>query len=130
MSSSRTSCVGKTNLAKVGPQRRREVRPQVVHPDLLPTDVTGMSVWNRGQERFEFRLWPVFSHVMLADEINRLTEDPIGPARGHGRAAGHLDLETHRLGPPFMVIATQNSDRTRGHVRVRLGRPSSIAFLM
>ena len=78
-------------------------------PDLLPTDVTGMSVWNRANESFEFRPGPIFSDVLLADEINRAspkTQSALLEAMAERQVTS--DGETHQLGAPFMVIATQN----------------------
>ncbi len=78
-------------------------------PDLLPTDVTGMSVWNRASETFEFRPGPIFSDVLLADEINRAspkTQSALLEAMGERQVTS--DGVTHELGSPFIVIATQN----------------------
>ncbi|MEM9201181.1 MAG: MoxR family ATPase [Actinomycetota bacterium] len=78
-------------------------------PDLLPTDVTGVSVWNRSSDAFEFRAGPVFSNVLLADEINRAspkTQSALLEAMAERQVTA--DGVTHRLGSPFMVIATQN----------------------
>lgn len=78
-------------------------------PDLLPTDVTGTSVFNQKTTEFEFRPGPVFAHVLLADEINRTTprtQAALLEAMGESRVT--VDGTTHKLGPPFLVIATQN----------------------
>ena len=78
-------------------------------PDLLPTDVTGASIFNQKTVEFEFRPGPVFAQVVLADEINRATprtQAALLEAMGEGRVT--VDGVTHRLGPPFLVIATQN----------------------
>ena len=78
-------------------------------PDLLPTDVTGMSVWNRANETFEFRCGPIFSDVLLADEINRAspkTQSALLEAMAERQVTS--DGVTHELKSPFMVIATQN----------------------
>ena len=78
-------------------------------PDLLPTDVTGTSVFNQKTTEFEFRPGPVFAHVLLADEINRTTprtQAALLEAMGESRVT--VDGTTHQLGPPFLVIATQN----------------------
>ena len=58
-------------------------------PDLLPTDVSGVSIYNQKNGEFEFREGPIVSQVVLADEINRATENPICDARGHGRKASN-----------------------------------------
>ncbi|NCG24197.1 MAG: AAA domain-containing protein, partial [Actinobacteria bacterium] len=102
--------VGKTSIAKA---LARSVdgkfgRVQFT-PDLLPTDVTGVSVWNRGADVFEFRPGPVFADILLADEINRAspkTQSALLEAMGERQVT--TDGITHQLGAPFMVIATQN----------------------
>lgn len=102
--------VGKTSIAKA---LARSVdgkygRVQFT-PDLLPTDVTGISVWNRGSDVFEFRPGPVFADILLADEINRAspkTQSALLEAMGERQVT--TDGITRQLGAPFMVIATQN----------------------
>lgn len=102
--------VGKTSLGKALARsvEGRFGRVQFT-PDLLPTDVTGMSVWNRANDTFEFRPGPVFSNVLLADEINRAspkTQSALLEAMAERQVTS--DGVTHHLGSPFMVIATQN----------------------
>ena len=102
--------VGKTSLGKALARSvaGRFGRVQFT-PDLLPTDVTGMAVWNRTEERFEFRPGPVFCNVLLADEINRAspkTQSALLEAMAEKQVTS--DGRTHRVGTPFMVIATQN----------------------
>jgi len=78
-------------------------------PDLLPTDVSGASIFNPKTADFEFRAGPIFAQVVLADEINRATprtQAALLEAMAESRVT--VDGETHRLGPPFLVIATQN----------------------
>src|SRR4051794_33149996 len=78
-------------------------------PDLLPSDVTGASIFNQKTAEFEFRPGPLFAQVVLADEINRTTprtQAALLEAMGESRVT--VDGTTHRLGPPFLVIATQN----------------------
>jgi len=78
-------------------------------PDLLPTDVTGASVFNQRTAEFEFRPGPVFAQLLLADEINRTTprtQAALLEAMAEGRVT--VDGVTHVLPPPFLVIATQN----------------------
>ena len=78
-------------------------------PDLLPTDVTGVSVFNQKTTEFEFRPGPIFAQVVLADEINRATprtQAALLEAMAEGRVT--VDGATHELQPPFWVIATQN----------------------
>ena len=102
--------VGKTSLGKALARSvdGRFGRVQFT-PDLLPTDVTGVSVWNRGSDTFEFRPGPVFSNVLLADEINRAspkTQSALLEAMAERQVTS--DGVTHQLASPFMVIATQN----------------------
>ena len=78
-------------------------------PDLLPTDVTGTSVFNPKTTEFEFRPGPIFAQIVLADEINRATprtQAALLEAMAEGRVT--VDGVTHELDPPFLVIATQN----------------------
>ena len=78
-------------------------------PDLLPTDVTGASIFNQKTAEFEFRPGPIFAQVVLADEINRATprtQAALLEAMAESRVT--VDGITHPLGPPFLVIATQN----------------------
>jgi MoxR-like ATPase len=78
-------------------------------PDLLPTDVTGASIFNQKEGEFEFRPGPIFAQVVLADEINRATprtQAALLEAMAESRVT--VDGTSYRLGPPFLVIATQN----------------------
>ena len=78
-------------------------------PDLLPTDVTGASVFNPKTTEFEFRPGPIFAQLVLSDEINRATprtQAALLEAMAEGRVT--VDGLTHQLEPPFLVIATQN----------------------
>ncbi len=78
-------------------------------PDLLPTDVTGVSVFNQKSTEFEFRPGPIFAQLVLADEINRATprtQAALLEAMAEGRVT--VDGQTHPLMPPFLVIGTQN----------------------
>lgn len=78
-------------------------------PDLLPTDVTGASIFNQKTSEFEFRPGPVFSQLALADEINRATprtQAALLEAMAESRVT--VDGVTHDLEPPFLVVATQN----------------------
>jgi MoxR-like ATPase len=78
-------------------------------PDLMPSDVTGSSVWNQRDGDFEFRPGPVFTHLLLADEINRAppkTQAALLEAMQERQAT--IEGVTRPLGPPFLVIATQN----------------------
>lgn len=78
-------------------------------PDLLPSDVTGASIFNQKEAEFEFRPGPVFAHVLLADEINRATprtQAALLEAMAEGQVSS--DGKTYELPRPFLVIATQN----------------------
>jgi MoxR-like ATPase len=78
-------------------------------PDLLPSDVTGISFYNQKQGEFEFRPGPVFAHVLLADEINRATprtQSSLLECMEERQVT--IDGATHRLEQPFLVVATQN----------------------
>jgi len=78
-------------------------------PDLLPTDVTGASIFNQKTTEFEFRPGPVFSQLLLADEINRATpRTQASLLEAMAESCVTVDGVTHRLQPPFLVIATQN----------------------
>ncbi|MCH2182812.1 MAG: MoxR family ATPase [Mariniblastus sp.] len=78
-------------------------------PDLLPTDITGASIYNQKQSEFEFRPGPLFANIVLADEINRTTPRTQS-ALLEAMAESHITVDgvTHRLNAPFLVIATQN----------------------
>ena len=78
-------------------------------PDLLPTDVTGVSVFNQKTAEFEFRPGPLFAQTLLADEINRTTprtQSALLEAMAERRVT--VDGQTYALKPPFLVMATQN----------------------
>jgi MoxR-like ATPase len=78
-------------------------------PDLLPNDITGVSVFNQRSGEFEFRPGPAFVHVLLADEVNRATprtQSALLESMGEGQVT--VDGITHRLSCPFLVLATQN----------------------
>ncbi|MFZ2095908.1 MAG: MoxR family ATPase [Anaerolineales bacterium] len=78
-------------------------------PDLLPNDVTGVSIFNQKTREFEFRPGPVFSSILLADEINRATprtQSALLEAMGEGQVT--VDGVTYSLPKPFMLLATQN----------------------
>src|SRR6201999_1913373 len=78
-------------------------------PDLLPSDVTGVNVFNQQRNEFEFRPGPVFANLLLVDEVNRAspkTQAALLECMEERQGAG--DGVTYRLEPPFMVMATQN----------------------
>ncbi len=133
--------VGKTMLAKAisrsidGSWHRIQFTP-----DLLPSDVTGVSVWNRANNEFEFRPGGVFANIVLADEVNRAspkTQSALLEAMEERQVT--VDAVTHDLQRPFMVIATQNPIEYEGTyplpeaqldrflMRVRMGYPDRSA---
>jgi MoxR-like ATPase len=78
-------------------------------PDLMPSDVTGSSVYNQREADFEFRPGPIFANLLLADEINRAppkTQAALLEAMQERQVTS--EGQTRRLGPPFLVLATQN----------------------
>lgn len=108
--------VGKTSLAKaLARSVRGEFRRIQFTPDLLPADVLGTAVWNRSDASFEFRPGPIFTNVLLADEINRAspkTQSALLEAMAEEQVT--VDGTTHHLARPFMVIATQNPIEHQG----------------
>jgi MoxR-like ATPase len=138
--------VGKTSLAKAMARSLGGTWHRIQFtPDLLPSDVVGVSVWNRATTDFEFRPGGVFAHVVLADEINRAspkTQSALLEAMEERQVT--VDGQTHPLARPFMVIATQNPIELEGTyplpeaqldrflMRIRMGYPareSEIAIL-
>lgn len=84
-------------------------------PDLLPSDVTGLSFFNQEKGAFTFKEGPVFTNILLADEINRATprtQSSLLECMAEGQVT--VDGETRRLAAPFFVIATQNPVETIG----------------
>lgn len=102
--------VGKTLLAKSLARSIDCVFQRIQFtPDLLPSDVTGVSVWSREREAFSFRPGPVFANILLGDEVNRAspkTQAALLEAMEERQVT--VDGETRILEPPFIVIATQN----------------------
>jgi MoxR-like ATPase len=135
--------VGKTNLAKsLATSLECSFGRVQFTPDLLPSDVVGITVWNRGDGSFDFRPGPVFNNVVLADEINRAspkTQAALLEAMAENQVT--VDGVTYPLSRPFMVIATQNpiehegtyplpeSQLDRFLMRVSVGYPSPDAEL-
>lgn len=102
--------VGKTLIAKAVAKSLdgRFSRLQFT-PDLLPSDITGSSIYNSSSGQFTFNPGPIFANVVLADEVNRApprTQSALLEAMGEGQVS--VDGETHRLPNPLLVIATQN----------------------
>lgn len=78
-------------------------------PDLLPTDVTGGSIFNQKQSEFEFRPGPIFAQVVLVDEVNRATpRTQAALLEAMAESSVTIDGAGHPLKPPFLLIATQN----------------------
>jgi len=78
-------------------------------PDLMPSDVTGSSIFNQRESDFEFRPGPIFANLLLADEINRAppkTQAALLEAMQERQVT--IERQTRKLGPPFLVLATQN----------------------
>ncbi len=102
--------VGKTMLAKaIARSIDCSFRRLQFTPDLLPTDVTGVNVFNQERGDFEFRPGAIFANIVLGDEINRAspkTQSALLECMEERQVT--VDTETHPLGTPFMVIATQN----------------------
>jgi len=101
---------GKTMLARaIAITTGLEFKRLQCTPDLLPNDVTGVSVFNQKTREFEFRPGPVFSNILLTDEINRATprtQSALLEAMGEGQVT--VDGMTYSLPGPFLVLATQN----------------------
>ncbi len=78
-------------------------------PDLLPSDISGVSIFNQKTQEFEFRHGPIFNQIIVADEINRATprtQSALLEAMAEGQVS--VDGKTYKLQPPFTVFATQN----------------------
>ena len=112
--------VGKTMLAKaLARSIDCSVRRVQFTPDLLPSDITGVNAYNQERREFEFKPGPVFANIVVGDEINRAspkTQSALLEAMEEGRVT--VDGETHRLGEPFMIIATQNPIEQAGTYRL------------
>jgi MoxR-like ATPase len=108
--------VGKTTLAKaLARSIDGEYGRIQFTPDLLPSDVVGVNVWNRTSGAFDFRPGPVFANIVLADEINRAspkTQSALLEAMAERQVT--IDGTTRHLPPPFLVIATQNPIENEG----------------
>jgi len=129
--------VGKTVLAhSLAQSLNCSFRRVQFTSDLLPSDILGVSIFNQSTRDFEFRRGPIFSNIVLADEINRATpktQSSLLEAMSEGQVS--VENETLDLPAPFMVIATQNpieyygtyplpeSQLDRFHLRIRLGYP-------
>lgn len=107
---------GKTSLARALAKSLEASFHRVQFtPDLLPTDLTGVSIYNQKTTEFEFRLGPLFAHVVLADEINRATpRTQSALLEAMEERTISVDGVTHQLPDPFFVIATQNPVEQHG----------------
>ena len=108
--------VGKTLLAKTIAQSISGVFSRIQFtPDLLPTDITGTSIFDLNQSKFESVPGPVFSNIVLADEVNRTgprTQSALLEAMGEQQVT--VDGARRPLPSPFMVIATENLIESHG----------------
>jgi MoxR-like ATPase len=135
--------VGKTMLAKA---LARSVDCSVTRiqftPDLLPADITGVSIYNQGERQFEFKPGPVFANIVIGDEINRAspkTQSALLEAMEERQVT--VDGNTYELAVPFIVVATQNpiemegtyplpeAQRDRFMARISMGYPDAAAEL-
>jgi MoxR-like ATPase len=135
--------VGKTSLAKA---LARSIDGSVSRvqftPDLMPVDITGVSIFNRQSTEFEFRPGPVFANIVIADEINRAspkTQSALLECMAEHQVT--VDGATYPLASPFMVLATQNpiemdgtyplpeAQRDRFTAKVSIGYPDMAAEL-
>jgi MoxR-like ATPase len=131
---------GKTVLAKaIARSLGCSFRRIQFTPDLLPSDVTGLSIYNQKNQEFEFRPGPIMAQVVLADEINRATpktQSSLLECMEERQAT--IDGTTYAMPDPFLVIATQNPIEYEGTfalpeaqldrfmLRIRLGYPQPI----
>ncbi|RRD47578.1 MoxR family ATPase [Tessaracoccus sp. OH4464_COT-324] len=133
--------VGKTVLAKaLGRSISGSFKRIQFTPDLLPSDITGVSVFNQNTREFEFKPGGIFANIVLGDEINRAspkTQSALLEAMAERQVSA--DGRTYRLAQPFMVIATQNpiemegtfplpeAQRDRFMARISMGYPGETA---
>jgi len=131
--------VGKTMLAKaLARSTDCSVRRIQFTPDLLPSDITGVSAYNQERGEFEFKPGPAFANIVVGDEINRAspkTQSALLECMEERQVT--VDGTTYPLAPPFMVIATQNpiemegtyplpeAQRDRFTARIAMGYPSA-----
>ncbi len=108
--------VGKTTLAKCIARSINASYSRIQFtPDLLPSDITGSSIYSPRNERFYWSPGPLFANIVLADEINRTsprTQSALLEAMGEQQVT--IDNDTHQLPSPFFVIATQNPHELHG----------------
>ncbi len=130
--------VGKTVMAKaIAASVGAEFRRIQFTPDMLPSDVTGVTIFNQSTNEFAFREGPIFSQIVLTDEINRATpKTQAALLEAMEERQVTVDGVTHQLANPFLVLATQNPIEYEGTfplpeaqldrfiIRVHLGYPS------
>ena len=135
--------VGKTQLAKaLAKSIDCSVRRVQFTPDLLPSDITGVSAYNQELREFEFKPGPIFANIVLGDEINRAspkTQSALLESMEERQVT--VDGSTYQLETPFMVIATQNpiemegtyplpeAQRDRFMTRISIGYPDRASEL-
>ncbi len=121
---------GKTQLARALANTVQGSHSRIQFtPDLLPSDVTGVTIYDQHKQTFEFKSGPIFATIVLADEINRAspkTQSALLEVMEEGRVT--VDGIPHSVGRPFMVIATQNPIEQAG--TYRLPEPQLDRFLM
>lgn len=107
---------GKTKLAKaLAASLDADFNRIQFTPDLLPADITGLDIYNQKSGQFEFTKGPVFTNILLADEINRATpRTQSGLLECMEERQVTVDGQTHTLDEPFFLIATQNPVETAG----------------
>ncbi|MBR6666053.1 MAG: MoxR family ATPase [Lachnospiraceae bacterium] len=107
---------GKTKLAKaLAKSMNGEYARIQFTPDLLPADITGLNVYNRQTNEFVLRKGPIFTNILLADEINRATpRTQAGLLECMEEKQATIDGETYKMAGEFFVIATQNPVETAG----------------
>ncbi len=135
--------VGKTMLAKsLGRSIAADVKRIQFTPDLLPSDITGVSIFNQHTQDFEFKPGGIFANIVVGDEVNRAspkTQSALLESMEERQVS--VDGTTYPLRPPFMVVATQNpiemegtyplpeAQRDRFMARLHLGYPSHASEL-
>jgi len=135
--------VGKTMLARaLGRSIEASVRRIQFTPDLMPSDITGVSIFNQESREFEFKPGGIFANIVVGDEINRAspkTQSALLEAMAEHQVS--VDGRNYQLASPFMVIATQNpiemegtyplpeAQRDRFLARIEMGYPARSAEL-
>ena len=111
---------GKTQLARALSSTVQGSNSRIQFtPDLLPSDVTGVTIYDPNEKKFEFHKGPIFATIVLADEINRAspkTQSALLEVMEEGKVT--VDGVRHEVGEPFMVIATQNPIEQAGTYRL------------